>query len=448
MAYEVSEEELRLLRSFEDGGAAGLMGVGGDKSLNSIGALDGSSPLPRSTRAWSWRDMVTCDVCDPLSEYYEIRVQSGGKRRRSILPRLFYVVSVAQMLLLILATLSVSSRFCGFSSGPGGLQSGLESLHAGSVGGLVHAVKNKPVRELPQQHAEVHHSPTSKPLLLQTRERGMSPPRTRKAPDLRKAVPLKRSQKTVGLNAPPLEPSQKKVHTYSQMPSSPKHKVAVNVSKQNSADQTDIQRQRSSHEGPPGPTALEAVISKLHNRWSSLENSIKLHTVGEPMPLAINCGKCVAAHHSASTRLPPGTAESSTQSSWRFRPSSIVLGAMVPIFLSAAIIIIIGVMAVSNFVLAGPQRLAFYLALVMILTIFSCHFSVLQNVTSIRLRRALEMIPKDQIECRQIIAQQAADHHQSDILWGLHAVANLFSAVLSVLGLAGCDDMHDSIESD
>ena len=159
------------------------------------------------------------------------------------------------------------------------------------------------------------------------------------------------------------------------------------------------------------------------------------------MPLTIKCNKCVASHHPSSTASP-------TKGSWRFRPSSIVLGAMVPIFLSAAIIIIIGVMAVSNFILAGPHRLAFYFALVVILTIFSCHFSVLQNVTSTRLTQALETIPADQTECRRIIAQQAADHHQSDILWALHAVADLFSAILAAIGLAGCEDMHDSIESE
>ena len=89
---------------------------------------------------------------------------------------------------------------------------------------------------------------------------------------------------------------------------------------------------------------------------------------------------------------------------------------MVPIFFCAAITIIIGVTAVANFVLSGPQRLVFYLALVTLLTVFSFHFSVLQNVTSLRLTDALETIPKEHNECRQIIAQQAADHHKADIL--------------------------------
>ena len=121
---------------------------------------------------------------------------------------------------------------------------------------------------------------------------------------------------------------------------------------------------------------------------------------------------------------------------------------MVPIFFCAAITIIIGVTAVANFVLSGPQRLVFYLALVTLLTVFSFHFSVLQNVTSLRLTDALETIPKEHTECRQIIAQQAADHHKADILWALHAVADMFSAALAIMGLLGCEDMHDSIDEE
>ena len=190
-------------------------------------------------------------------------------------------------------------------------------------------------------------------------------------------------------------------------------------------------------------------MSKLHNRWSSWEESVKFHAVGDPAPLKINCDKCVAAHHHlahASSAASPASAQQ--RHPWSFRPSSIVLGATVPIFFCAAITIIIGVTAVSNFVLAGPQRLGFYLALVVLLTVFSFHFSVLQNVTSLRLEDALEKIPADRAECRQIIAQQAADHHKSDILWALHAVADLFSAIIAAVGLMGCEDMHDSIDEE
>lgn len=204
---------------------------------------------------------------------------------------------------------------------------------------------------------------------------------------------------------------------------------------------------RPSHQGPPGPTALEAIVSKLHNRWSSWEELVKFHAVGDPAPLKINCDKCVAAHRGAHGSS-SGSASPLRRRPWSFRPSSIVLGATVPIFFCAAITIIIGITAVSNFVLDGPQRLGFYLALVVLLTVFSCHFSVLQNVTSLRLADALETIPAGRTECRQIIAQQATDHHKSDILWAMHAVADFFSAILAVVGLMGCEDMHDSIDAE
>ena len=349
MEYQVSEEELQLLRSFEDGEGAGLAGFDGDRSLNSFSTVEATNGYPRLSHPWSWKDVLTCDVCDPLSEYYEIRARAGRRRRRSLLPRLFYVVSSAQMLLLILATLSVSGSFCGFSSGPGGLQSGPDSLHGGSIGGVVVPVQKKPLRELPQQHAKVNHSVKAKLLLLQTHERAAPHPRLRMATALHAADFLQKKAE-----APTIQQSKRK------------HEPPKLTFKDRSSDKSSSQRGKTHRVGPSGPTAFEAIVSKLHNRWSSLEDSIRLHAVGDPMPLTINCNKCVASHHPSSTASP-------TKGSWRFRPSSIVLGAMVPIFLSAAIIIIIGVMAVSNFILAGPHRLAFYFALVVILTIFSCH---------------------------------------------------------------------------
>ena len=57
-----------------------------------------SSPVGPPGNSWRrWQSVVTCDACDPLSEYYALRVRAGRTRRRAKLPRLFYVVAAAQV---------------------------------------------------------------------------------------------------------------------------------------------------------------------------------------------------------------------------------------------------------------------------------------------------------------------------------------------------------------
>lgn len=367
------------------------------------------------------------------------------------------------MALLILATLSVSSGFCGGGAalGPGGLQSGAGRARAGFLpkAGPVNA---KAARGGSTGHEEEEAKKKEKGV------GGMLPPqqgggRRRRLlllqnagleGKVRRIPPQSRNGGHARPTRSSAQPPPPRSHARGPPPSphpSHRHDSASSSSASSgnviNAMTNATVSHRPSQQGPPGPTALEAVVSKLHNRWSSWEESVKFHAVGDPAPLKINCDKCVAAHHGAHGSS-SGSASPLRRRPWSFRPSSIVLGATVPIFLCAAITIIIGITAVSNFVLAGPQRLGFYLALVVLLTVFSCHFSVLQNVTSLRLTDALETIPADRTECRQIIAQQAADHHKSDILWALHAVADLFSAVLAVVGLMGCEDMHDSIDAE
>ena len=111
-----------------------------------------------------WGAVMRCDTCDPLNEYYVLRERAGRTRKRAKLPRLFYVVAAAQMLLLVVATLSVSSGFCGGGAalGPGGLQSGGGRMRSrgnarplraegGSAAAGLYGGNNK-VHVLPSQH--------------------------------------------------------------------------------------------------------------------------------------------------------------------------------------------------------------------------------------------------------------------------------------------------------
>jgi hypothetical protein len=160
---------------------------------------------------------------------------------------------------------------------------------------------------------------------------------------------------------------------------------------------------------------------------------IKRRAVGKIKPLHIDCDRCEQN-------------QLSHESYFHFRPFSIVLGAIMPIFLASSIIIVVGVSAISNYVLIGPQRLVCYTILCMFTAIFSFHFSVVQNVTATRLSNALETIEQDRHTCYSIIENQIFDHQRSDILFALHAVSNVFSALLSTIGLCGWHDLHDEAD--
>ena len=361
----------------------------------------------------NYKTLLCCDACDPLHNYYSAHPRR--RRVRAYLPRFFYCISIFQIATLITATLTVTGDYCGPL--PGNLvgtqttTSPPSSFRKSSSSSLVPTT-------IPSAKSISELIPPSNVFLQQTSTVYAKPSKPSTSKSTSKSS-LKSSSKTTSLN--PSKKTATIIKTNTKLPLNPQTATSPHEnSHSNNKNGTLIRMKR----------VWQQEWSTAQTKWSAFKSDIKIRVVGKIKPINIDCDRC--EKHSTSPK-----------SMVHFRPFSIVLGAVLPIFLASSIIIVVGVSAVSNYVLIGPQRLVCYTLLCIFTAIFSFHFSVVQNVTASRLSNALAAIPMQRTLCRSIVQHQMLDHKRSDILWALHAVTNVFSAMLSIIGLCGWHDLHD-----
>jgi hypothetical protein len=375
-----------------------------EDSFGSFDSFDDDFETSPTNSSTTFVDICCCDVCDPIHSYY-----SAHPRRRRIragLPRLFYCISIFQIATLVAATLTVTGDLCGPL--PGNLVGQTTTTTTTTTPPPQQSTLLRPTPSLPLQASlPIPKTPPlalPSTLFLQQRSNAHFKPRGE-----RRNAPIK--------------------NTVVQTEAKPNSSIIFNNAATTHAMQNSTISQLQA--------ALRYQWFNAESTWSTLKQTIKTRAVGKVRPLNIDCNRCEkrAAPHR-------------TRSGFNFRPFSIVMGAVLPIFLASSIIIVVGVSAVSNYVLIGPQRLVCYTLLCTFTAIFSFHFSVVQNVTASRLLDAWSSLPSDRLLCRTIVQHQIMDHQRSDILWALHAATNVLSTMLSIIGLCGCHDLHDESKSD
>jgi hypothetical protein len=368
-----------------------------------------------------------CDICDPLHNYYNAHPRR--RRLRAGLPRLFYCVSILQMATLFAATITISGDFCGPL--PGSL--------AGQVKATTTTTLTSAAMPLlqPQTAAQKHTNHNRKQQKLSSATKKNTAIKQKKYTT--SILPSQSSHKKVLLLLLQIDKFSSKRNPKKILLPNIRRKLiskpALRTSTKKSSTLPTLPTQAVVEDGSIASleNALQQKWARAESSWSLIKKDIKLRAVGEVQPLHIDCKRC------EKYSKPSG-------SIYQFRPFSIVFGAVMPIFLASSIIIVVGVSAVSNYVLIGPQRLICYTLLVVFAAVFSFHFSVVQNVTALRLSDSLHTIAKNKTMCYNIVEHQIFDHQRSDILWALHAVTNIFSALLSTIGLCGWHGLHDEVD--
>ena len=423
-------------------------------------------PKSESNKNNSLCDLLCCDVCDPLHStgYYNLH-PSHHTRQRACLPRIFYCVAMLQIATLIAATLTVTGDVCGLL--PGNLVGSTTTTTTTTTAPpSLHPTSNKNQQPTLSKQAAAN-AALPHTLLLQLGEnifRVQPKPSSLKAvssqpPSLSKpAPPPKNVWKPSHLHieagaVPSLDAAYAAAPTStssikSSTTSSTKSSTTPSTTSATTSTSTLAAAVASTTLPPPTTihsttttvedgslSSLEASLrhewSSATKTWSTMKSDIKTRVVGVVRPLNIDCERC---EKNANQK---GALEN-------FRPFSIVMGAVLPIFLATVIIIVFGVSAMSNYVMTGSRYLWCYTLLCVFISIFSFHFCVVQNVTALRLLTAWNELPMERTVCRNIVHQQIIDHQRSDILWALHSVANIFSAMISMVGLIGCHDLHDN----
>ena len=328
------------------------------------------------------RSLLLCDCCDP--RYVEVNYYRNGFGRAP-LPRLFYGLIILQICTVFAAFSAYPAALCAIV--PGGAKH-IKTVRKRVQSGNATVALAGPLHSSNKEH-HVRNTKTQSAKVLQARRRKLLRfSRRRSSSSVRSSRSFTPPLREAMSLAPAVPRQQQRVGLYSQ---------------------------------------VAKLQGKIEDYWQSVEEAVEERIIGHVNGdmSKIDCDKC---------------SQSSTRGDYLNFESGVDI-----LCTFSVIVTLLGASAMANYVLLGPQRLLCYIVLALLIAACAFDISVHENVRSVEIEKhLLPTVSSKDPHCRAIVSNMARASHMADIFWALHAVCNVFSASLGILGVLGCHRLEDT----